>query len=102
MNQRASTRHDVELEARLGIGPQMVTCALRNVSRGGAFAEVGRLPIGTGVMLWFQIGADIIETEAIVRWATAEGVGLQFGSLRARDIYALGQFIDGFKPPRAA
>ena len=94
---RASTRHEVELEARLGVAGEVVPCMLSNVSRGGAFATVGRLFAGTEVRLWFTLPtADgVIEIDATVRWSTPEGVGVQFGSMRARDAYALGRYLAG-------
>ncbi len=93
---RASTRVEVELEARLGNEGVLTPCVLRNVSRGGAFADVAGLAFGTDVMLWFRLpGSDsVIEVGAVVRWSTPGGVGLQFGGLRAKDAWALGRFLE--------
>jgi hypothetical protein len=51
--------------------------------------------MGSTVALWFVLEdtGTVIETSAVVRWAAADGVGIQFGSLRARDAWALGQFL---------
>lgn len=94
-NQRASSRHDVAIEARLDVGGVSIPCTLTNLSQGGAFAQVDKLAMGTSVKLAFSIDAngDVIETTAIVRWAAHDGIGLQFGGLRARDAWALGQFL---------
>ncbi|HUQ04686.1 MAG TPA: PilZ domain-containing protein [Kofleriaceae bacterium] len=94
-NSRASTRHAVAIDARIGVDGQLIPCVLTNVSQGGAFAAIGRLPMGTAVTLWFTLDetGDVIETDAVVRWAESHGVGLQFGALRARMAWALGQFL---------
>lgn len=92
---RASTRHEVDLEARLVIEGQVEPCVLRNLSQGGAFAASRKLPIGAEVTVMFRV--PTLETElevtAVVRWATDDGVGLQFGGVRAREAWALGQYL---------
>lgn len=94
-NQRASTRHPVELAARIGIDGTLIPCVLTNLSQGGAFAQIDKLPLGMVVTLWFTLDetSDVIETSAVVRWVEPRGVGLQFGGLRARDAWTLGQFL---------
>jgi hypothetical protein len=103
VNRRASTRHDVEIAAHLTIDGPPTECALRNVSQGGAFATVIGLGIGTAVTVRFEIPPvrEIVEVTAIVRWTTSEGVGLQFGGLRAREAWALGRYLEALKyaPP---
>jgi type IV pilus assembly protein PilZ len=96
LNRRSQTRHDVDIAAHVGRDGQLSACTLRNLSRGGAFAEIGALPHGTAVTLWFELpdGSGAIEVDAVARWSTPDGVGLQFGSLRARDAWALGRYLD--------
>lgn len=95
-NVRASTRHEVELDAWIEIAGERTPCELRNVSQGGAFATIARLSLGTTVMLWFRVPPSevVIEVEATVRWSTPDGVGVQFGGLRARDAWALGRYLE--------
>jgi hypothetical protein len=38
--------------------------------------------------------AEAIECEAIVRWSTEQGIGVQFEGLRAKEVYALGKFFE--------
>jgi type IV pilus assembly protein PilZ len=98
-NLRASTRVEVAIEARIDVAGEVTSCVLRNVSQGGAFADVARLAFGTQVMLSFRVptATEVIEVAAVVRWSTADGVGLQFGGLRARDAWALGRYLEALR-----
>ena len=55
----------------------------------------GEFQVGVPVKLRFTLPAlrDDVTCDAIVRWFTQDGVGLQFGSLRARDVWALNQLF---------
>jgi hypothetical protein len=98
-NRRAGTRHEVDIEARINLDGAQTSCSFRDLSRGGAFASIGPLPLGTIVMVWFELpdGGGSIEVDATVRWTAHDGVGLQFGGLRARDAWALGRYLDGLR-----
>lgn len=39
-----------------------------------------------------------IEVGAIVRWSNADGVGVQFDGLRARDVWALNEYFKQLSP----
>lgn len=98
-NRRASTRHDVEIEAHVTVDGTPAKCSLHNVSQGGAFATVIGLGVGTTVTVRFELPPvrEVVEVSAIVRWTTSEGVGLQFGGLRAREAWALGRFLEALR-----
>ena len=67
-----------------------------NVSLGGMLLEIPvPFPFGTKLNLRFRLpGIDSdTEVEATVRWNKENGIGLQFGSLRAKDVWALNRLF---------
>lgn len=74
-------------------------CTTRNVSLGGMYLLTETpLPYGTRVRVRFHLAAlrETAEIEATVRWGGEDGMGVQFGSLRAREVWGLNQiFKDG-------
>ncbi len=90
---RASPRETVEIEARIAIDGELSACVFKDLSQTGAFARMSWVPAGTVVMIWFRLPTQVIEIDATARWSNAQGVGLQFGALRAKDAYALGQYL---------
>lgn len=68
----------------------------RNISLGGIFvAPIDEIPFGASVHIVFRLAALKQDTEvaATVRWKKPEGLGLQFGSLRALDVWGLNQLF---------
>ena len=68
----------------------------RNVSLGGMFVRTSAtLPFGAQVRIRFRLPSlkEDTEVSATVRWTTPEGVGVQFGSLRAMEVWALNQLF---------
>jgi uncharacterized protein (TIGR02266 family) len=78
------------------------TTHTRNISLGGVYVMSDRpLPFGAKVKLSFSIPnqQEAIEVDGEVRWIENEdgnthGVGIQFGGLRARDVWALNKFFE--------
>lgn len=67
-----------------------------NLSLGGAFVEVEHPPaFGSSVVLRMKLPAldETSDVEATVRWTRPSGVGVQFGSLRAKEVWALNQLL---------
>jgi hypothetical protein len=96
-NRRSSTRHDVDLAGRIKVGEAPESCQVKNLSIGGAFVGLGRkLPMGDRVTLWFRVPnlENEIEAAGTVRWATGEGIGIQFDGLRAKETWALGKYLE--------
>ncbi len=68
----------------------------RNVSLGGMYlVTTAQLPYGAKVKIRFRLPALKEETtcEATVRWQKSDGFGVQLGSLRAREVWALNQLF---------
>jgi len=96
-NRRSSTRYAVDLNGTVTVDDSTITVRLMNLSLGGAFVDgLDRLPMGTHVLFSFHIPTHEvpIEVAATVRWCTELGVGLQFGSLRAREVWSLNKFFE--------
>jgi hypothetical protein len=95
-NRRSAKRHDVDLGARIQIAEAQEPCRIRNLSIGGAFIGVRKLPMGSRVTVWFGLPTheSEIEATATVRWNADDGVGVQFDGLRARETWALGKYLE--------
>ena len=69
----------------------------RNISVGGMFIVLpGDFPpIGTELKVRVRLPAlkDDTELAVTVRWTHADGIGVQFGQLRAREAWALNKLI---------
>lgn len=95
---RAHERFDVRLPVTvLHAESGSYTGETRNVSLGGVLVsgEVVAVPFGASVLVRIQLPALKVDTEipATVRWIREGAVGLQFGSLRANQQWALNQLI---------
>lgn len=97
-DRRYDRRIDIEVE---GDGAALKTYT-RNISLGGVYVIAQRaLPFGCKVKLRFKVSTqnEPIEVDGEVRWVEAEdgdthGMGIQFGGLRARDVWALNKFFE--------
>jgi hypothetical protein len=79
-----------------------LACETVNVSLGGMLlATSASLPYGLKVKLRFHLPAlkEDANIEAIVRWLKDDSMGVQFGSLRAREVWALNQLFKEGPPP---
>ncbi len=73
----------------------------RNVSLGGFFVDlVSPIPFGASVRVIFRLATLKEDTavDAVVRWKQPDGLGLQFGSLRALDVWGLNQLFKSLQP----
>jgi hypothetical protein len=95
-NTRTSNRYAVTLEAELRVkeGDDWTVVRTRNGSLGGCFLEGVHLPTGTRLQLRLQLPGHLVEARALVRWQDAQGAGVQFDGLRAKDVWALGKFFE--------
>ena len=106
-NRRSATRHDVDLEATValinppgGKASSPVTspesCRLTNLSLGGAFFVLRRMPMGVRCQVSFRLPVieEPVTSDAVVRWSTDQGIGVQFESLRPRDVWALSKYLE--------
>jgi hypothetical protein len=101
VNRRLATRHEVAIAVIVrAVGeppaPELESM-IEDLSVSGAFVALGRrLSIGTRVALRFDLPTHDrpIETEAVVRWSSDEGIGVQFDGLRAGQVWSVGRFLE--------
>ena len=95
-NRRIQTRHVVAMPITLTINGTPNDCTVLNLSLGGALVAADtRFSMGQRVQVAFRIPTlrEAIEVGGTVRWSNAEGVGVQFDGLRARDVWALNEYF---------
>lgn len=93
---RAHERHTCELPVVLTYAETELRGVSVNVSLGGMFIKLAEsVPYGTEGKLRLSLPAmqESTEVPVTVRWSTPEGVGVQFGSLRALEVWALNQLF---------
>jgi len=96
-NRRTATRHDVDVACTFTVGTDAaIETRITNLSAGGAFVAGARLPMGNRVHVAFRVPTieSAISIGAVVRWATDDGVGVQFDGLRPKDVWALSKFLE--------
>jgi Tfp pilus assembly protein PilZ len=95
-NRRIQTRHEVAIPVTLTVNGTANDCTMLNLSLGGALVSANtRYAMGQRVQIAFRVPriGDAIEIGGTVRWSNAEGVGVQFDGLRARDVWALNEYF---------
>lgn len=73
-----------------------VEATCNDVSLGGMFVETASpLSFGTPVKILVRLPGTKTETvlSAVVRWTTPNGMGVQFGSMGARETHALTELL---------
>jgi type IV pilus assembly protein PilZ len=93
---RVHERYERRLKIVVNHGSGKIECVTDNVSLGGMLLVTdASLPYGTPVTLEFYLPAlkEHAKLEATVRWGREGSMGVQFGSLRARDVWALNQLF---------
>jgi len=93
---RRQTRHEVSIPAKLTVDVTTNDCTLLNLSLGGTLVSANaKYAMGQRVRIAFHVPSmeDPIEVGGTVRWSNADGVGVQFDGLRARDVWALNEYF---------
>ncbi|MBI4512112.1 MAG: PilZ domain-containing protein [Deltaproteobacteria bacterium] len=96
VQKRVQCRLDVEFQA----GEEWRPGTTRNLSLGGAFVEAPVKPLlGTQIHLRFRVPTqkELVEIGGRVRWLDDSGFGVQFDGLRARDVWAMGKYLNSFE-----
>jgi len=74
----------------------VIECVTKNISLGGMYLITEEeLPYGTNVELELYLPAlkEEVTLSATVRWSKPDGIGVQFGTLRAREVWAFNQLF---------
>ena len=93
---RRETRHEVSIPAKLTVDVTTNDCKLLNLSLSGTLVSANaKYAMGQRVRIAFHVPSmeDPIEVGGTVRWSNADGVGVQFDGLRARDVWALNEYF---------
>ena len=78
---------------QVGDGPR-VQARCVDLCLGGMFIETGApASYGTPVRVFVRFPGCDAEIEAITRWSTPSGMGVQFGSMGARETHALTELL---------
>jgi len=94
-NRRTSTRYDVTIPSKLTINGTLMDVTMTNLSLGGALIAQTKQAMGQRVQISFRVPTlkESIEIGAVVRWADAKGIGIQFDGLRAQEVWALNEYF---------
>jgi len=98
---RVHERYPCSIDATLRVGERALEVRASNISLGGAFFESQEsLPLAQDVRVELAIPESGIslEAEATVRWHKPGGFGVQFKSLRAREVWALNRWFSSLEP----
>lgn len=101
MNKRQYERYPVSVRVSFLSGEQTIDALSRDLSLGGMFVDTGdALPYGTQFELTLVLPALPTPTAlpATVRWSGPTGMGVQFGTLRAQQTWAINQLIRSVSP----
>lgn len=98
---RVHERYDCDLDVMVYHGEREIPAKAANISLGGMYLLMAeQIPYGAEVKVRFRLPAlkEDTESKTIVRWNTPDGVGVQFGSLRALEVWGLNQLFRRLTP----
>ncbi|MEQ8725129.1 MAG: PilZ domain-containing protein [Sandaracinaceae bacterium] len=93
---RVHERFERRLKVIVHHDGRQIETITRNISLGGMYLVANEcLPYGAKVELEIYLPAlkEDVKVAAIVRWEKPDGMGVQFGSLRAREVWAFNQLF---------
>ena len=93
---RLYDRHNISLPVVIEMGSQEANGLTRNLGLGGMYIYTDvEVSYGTPVVIRVRLPTLKKESalEAIVRWTEDDGIGVQFGSLRAMEVWGLNQLF---------
>jgi hypothetical protein len=93
-NKRLHERLEIALPVILSFQGRDIRTTTRNLSAGGMLIDGGTdLPFGANVRLRCTLPGQELDVVCTVRWIKDGAIGVQFGSLRAKETWALHQLI---------
>lgn len=98
---RVHERYPIRLPVSVLYDGNAYATETRNISLGGIFvALVEAVPFGAQVRVVFRLPTltEDTEVDATVRWKQPDGLGVQFGSLRALDVWGMNQLFKTHTP----
>ncbi len=93
---RVHERYDRRLDVVVIHDGTRLECVTRNISLGGMYLLTDR-PLPYGAQVQVEVFLPALREKAVidctVRWEKPDGMGVQFGSLRAREVWAFNQLF---------
>jgi hypothetical protein len=100
-NARREHRAHLELDMRFHVttedGDEVVYARARNISIGGMFIETVRpAPFGSSIVVDLALPdlPELGKLSCTVRWTNAEGMGVQFGMMGARETHGIVKLLE--------
>ncbi|MBN1654166.1 MAG: PilZ domain-containing protein [Deltaproteobacteria bacterium] len=96
LKKRAHLRYECELPVQITSDRDKVSVTAINISLGGMSVEPAeKLTFGSTVTVRFNLPSSnsATEVDATVRWIKDNRAGLQFGSLRAKDVRGINKLF---------
>ena len=93
---RQHERHAAVLAVSFELAGEHVEVRTRDISLGGMFLTTERsIPYGTAMKFSIALPhlTEPAVVDGVVRWVDPEGIGVQFGTLRVRETWALNQLL---------
>jgi hypothetical protein len=93
---RVHERYICELPVTVLYGEEEVSAVASNISLGGMYLITsGQVPFGEKVKVRFRVPSlkEDASVDSTVRWVKPDGFGVQFGALRALEVWALNQYF---------
>jgi hypothetical protein len=93
---RVHERYESDLDVTVYHEGREIAAKASNLSLGGMYLVMDeQIPYGSQVKVRFRLPAlkEDTETTTIVRWNKPDGIGVQFGSLRALEVWGLNQLF---------
>jgi len=98
---RVHERYDRRLKVTVIHDDGEIETISKNISLGGMYLiSEAEIAYGSAVKLKLYLPAlkESAVIEAVVRWHKPDGIGVQFGSLRAREVWAFNQLFKESTP----
>jgi hypothetical protein len=93
---RVHERYECDLDVTVYHEGRAISAKAANISLGGMYLVMAeQVPYGSEVKIRFRLPALKEDTESLttVRWNKPDGIGVQFGSLRALEVWGLNQLF---------
>lgn len=97
---RVHERYVCDLPVTVIHGESELQTRASNISLGGMYLIAAeQVPFGAAVKVRFRVASlkEDATVEAAVRWVKPDGFGVQFGRLRALEVWALNQYFKGLE-----
>lgn len=96
VEKRQHERQAAVLAVSFELAGERIEVRTRDISLGGMFLMTDRVvPYGTAVKFTIALPhlAEPATVDGVIRWIDPDGLGVQFGTLRVRETWAINQLL---------